>query len=178
MTQQPPLEEGLPEGVEPVPPDTEIPADEPTPTEDTPPPADIPPKENGMKIFGREPALVVGAVNSLIMLAATLGYSFLTGEQAPLWVALVNGLSAAVLAVTTRPISAGVFSQLVAAIVALIGGYGISLSAEFVFALNGALVPILMFVTRGQVSPIESSVTQPSLEPTVEAARHDGTTPA
>lgn len=127
-----------------------------------------------MKIFGREPALVVGAVNSIIMLLATLGWTFLSGEQAPLWVGLVNGLSAVVLAITIRPISTGVFSQLIGAIVALVGGYGINLSGDFVFALNAALMPILMFVTRGQASPIETAVTNKSLDPNIEAARAEG----
>lgn len=127
-----------------------------------------------MKILGREPALVIGAVNSFIMLAATLGWSFLSGEQAPLWVATINGLSAVLLAVTIRPLSTGVFSQLIGTVVALIAGYGIDLSPDFVFALNGALMPILMFATRGQASPIETPITQKSLDPTIEAARKEG----
>ena len=126
------------------------------------------------KIFGREPALVVGAINSIIMVGATFGYSFLTGEQAPLWVGLVNALSAVVLAITIRPLSIGVFSQFFAAFVALVAGYGINLLGDFVFAINAALVPVLMLITRGQASPVETAVTQPSLDPTIEAARKEG----
>lgn len=126
------------------------------------------------KLFGREPALVVGAINSLIMVGGTLGFALLGPEQAGLWVALVNAASAAILAWTTRPLSPAVFSQLFGAIVATIGGYGINLSADFVFAINAALVPLLMFITRGQVSPVETAITKKSLDPTVEAARHEG----
>ena len=126
-----------------------------------------------MKILGREPALVVGAINALIMVAGTLGFSLLGQDQAALWVALVNAASAAILAWTVRPLSPAVFSQLVGAIVAVIAGYGIELSSDFVFAINGALVPILMFLTRGQVSPVETAVTQPSLDPTAEAEAHE-----
>jgi len=112
-----------------------------------------------MKILGREPALIVGVVNALIMLAGTMGFALLGADQAALWVALVNGISAAILAWVTRPISPAVFSQLIGAIVALVAGYGIELTAEFVFALNAAITPTLMFLTRGQVSPVNTAIT-------------------
>lgn len=114
------------------------------------------------KLFGREPAEVVAVVNALIMVAGTFGLALFTQEHAALWVAVVNGISAAVMAWTTRPISVGVFSQLIATIVALLAGYRIELDPEFVFALNGALSPILLFITRGQVSPIETRITHAS----------------
>lgn len=127
-----------------------------------------------MKVLGREPALAVGAINAIIMLAGTLGVSLLSQEHAAAWVAVVNGLSAVILAWTVRPLSPAVFSQFIGAVVALVAGYGIALSSEFVFGLNAAIVPILLFVTRGQVSPIETRITQPSLDPTIEAAKAEG----
>jgi hypothetical protein len=121
------------------------------------------------KLLGREPALTIGAINSLIMLAGTLGFTLLSAEQAGLWVLLVNAVSAAIVAWATRPLSPAVFSYLLATIVAVGGAYGLEFSAEFVNGLNMALVPILMFLTRGQVSPVETAVTKPSANPVPEA---------
>jgi hypothetical protein len=128
-----------------------------------------------MKILGREPALTIGAVNSLIMLAGTLGFTFLSADQAGVWVLLVNAISAAVVGWATRPLSPAVYSYLLATFVAFGAAYGLELTPEFVNGINMALVPILMFLTRGQVSPVETAVTQPSLDPVPEAS-HDAPT--
>lgn len=127
-----------------------------------------------MKLFGREPALFVATLTALIMFAGTLGFSALGEDQAGLWVAGVNAVFAAILAWTTRPLSPGVFAMALSALVALGAGYGLNLTEVQVNGLNGLLVPILMFLTRGQVSPVETAVTAESLDPTVEAARKAG----
>ena len=127
-----------------------------------------------MKLFGREPALFVATLTALIMFAGTLGFSALGENQAGLWVAAVNAVFAALLAWTTRPLSPGVFAMAVSAIVALGTSYGLNLTEVQINGLNGLLVPVLMFITRGQVSPVETTLTKPSLDPTVEAAKAEG----
>lgn len=127
-----------------------------------------------MKVLGREPALIIGAINAVIMFGGTLGFSLLGMEQAALWVTAVNAISAVILSLATRPWSASVFSYALASVIALGAGYGIELKPEAVNGLNGLIVPILMLITRGQVSPIETRVTKSSLDPTIEAARAEG----
>lgn len=126
-----------------------------------------------MKIFGQEPALVVGAVNALIMVAGTLGFTLLGPDQALLWVALVNAISAAVLAWTTRPLSVGPFAYLFSTIFAAGAAYGFDVGEQTQLAINAGLVPILALLTRGQVSPITTVVTGTTEAPTAEAAEHE-----
>jgi hypothetical protein len=113
-----------------------------------------------VRVFGREPALVVATLTALIMFAGTLGFSALGENQAGLWVAAVNAVFAAFLAWTTRPLSPGVFAMALSALIALGAGYGVNLTEVQINGLNGLLVPILMFLTRGQVAPQETAVTR------------------
>jgi hypothetical protein len=126
-----------------------------------------------VKILGRDPALVIGALNALIMFGGTMGFHLLSMGQAALWVIVVNAVSAAIVAWSTRPLSPSVFSYLIASLIALGASYGLHISPEAINGLNGLLVPILAFLTRGQVSPVATFVTLKSLNPTPEAAAHE-----
>jgi hypothetical protein len=125
-----------------------------------------------MKILGREPSLVISVIVALISLAGTLGYAFLSQDQAGLWITAVNGVAAIAMVVTVRPIQPGIYTYAIGALVALAAGYGLHVGAETVNGINMAVVPILALLTRGQVSPIESLVTGKSENPTPEAAAH------
>jgi hypothetical protein len=126
-----------------------------------------------VKIFGREPALVIGTIVAIISLAGTLGFSFLTADQAGLWIVVVNAIAAAAMAWLTRPLQPGIYTYAVGAILALVTAYGLTLTPEQVNAVNALVVPVLALLTRGQVSPVETAVTKPSLEPTPEAQDHE-----
>lgn len=106
-----------------------------------------------MKIFGREPALYIALITAVISLAGTLGYSLLTGDQASLWIVLVNALAGAATAWTVRPISPAAFTYAVGAVVALAAGYGLNVDPATVAGLNALVIPILALLTREQVSP-------------------------
>lgn len=120
--------------------------------------------ENG-KIFGREPAYVFAAIVSLISLVGTFGFNLFTPENAAAAVIVVNSAAAILVAWTTRPIAPGLFSALLSAVISLGVTYGLELPQETVVALNGAIYPLLMFISRGQVSPIETAVTNKSQDP-------------
>jgi hypothetical protein len=120
--------------------------------------------ENG-KIFGREPAYVFAALVSLISLVGSFGLNLFTAENAAATVIVVNAVAAILVAWTTRPIAPGLFSALLSAVIALGVTYGLELPQETVVALNGAIYPLLMFISRGQVSPIETAVTNKSQDP-------------
>jgi hypothetical protein len=61
------------------------------------------------------------------------------------------------------------FTYAVGALVAVAASYGLNLSIETVGALNAGVIPILALLARGQVSPVETAVTNASLDPTAEA---------
>ncbi|WP_412079054.1 hypothetical protein ACLF6K_37555 [Streptomyces xanthophaeus] len=105
-----------------------------------------------MRIFGREPALVIAAVSAGLSLLVTFNVG-LSGEQAGALVAVISGALAAVTAAMTRPIAPSAFTGLVAASVALLAAYGFNVSPETVGALNAVVLAVLGLLTRGQVSP-------------------------
>ncbi|HEY6568599.1 MAG TPA: hypothetical protein VI341_13870 [Actinomycetota bacterium] len=113
----------------------------------------------GVKIFGREPTLYIALITAFISLAGTLGYSLLTGDQASLWIVLVNALAGAATAWAVRPISPAAFTYAIGAILALAAGYGLEVPPATVAAINALVIPALALLTRNQVSPRETVVT-------------------
>lgn len=114
------------------------------------------------KLFGREPTLWIAAINAVIVIIGTFGLRFISGDQAGLIVAVINAASAAANAWTVRPLSPTTFSYLLAALLALAAGYGLSVPAETVTALNLAIVPVLALLSRNQVTPAETPVSRES----------------
>lgn len=112
---------------------------------------------NGWTIGGREPALVVGFVGAALSVLAAFGLSGLSAEQVALIVAALGAITGAVTAALTRPLAPGAFTAVVAAGVALAAGYGLEVSPEMVGALNGLVLAGLALLTRGQVSPAQST---------------------
>jgi hypothetical protein len=126
-----------------------------------------------VKILGREPALVIGFLAALISLAGTFGFRLLDPDQAGLWIVAINAVAAAATAFTVRPISPAAFTYAVGAIVAVSASYGLELAPETVSAINGVVVSALILLTRNQVSPVDTAVTQPSVNPLPEAVAHE-----
>jgi hypothetical protein len=113
-----------------------------------------------MKLFGREPALVLGLITSAILLIGTFGLSAFSGDQAGLAVALVSALGTAAIGIFTRPLSPSLFTAVVAAAVPLLASYGLNIPIETVAALNSVVIAFLVFLTRGDVSPVETTLTK------------------
>lgn len=117
-----------------------------------------------MKIFGREPALIIATISGALSLLVSFNFG-LSGEQAGAIVAVVSAVFAAATAAITRPIAPSAFTGLAAAAVALLAAYGFSVSPETVGALNAVVLAVLGLLTRGQVSP---AIAAPSAQRTAE----------
>lgn len=104
-----------------------------------------------MKIFGREPALIIGAIGSLITLLVSMDIPGLsTGAGAALIALVTAGITAA----TTRPIAPALFVAVIAPAVALFAEYGLHVSDGTVAGLTGVvLAGFALFGIRPQVSP-------------------------
>ncbi|MFE9003066.1 hypothetical protein ACFYOY_13135 [Streptomyces sp. NPDC007875] len=105
-----------------------------------------------LRIFGREPAFVLGVVSATLSLLVTFNVG-LSSEQAGAIVAVISALFAAITAALTRPIAPSAFTGAVAAVVALLAAYHYEVAPETVGSLNALVVAMLVFLTRGQVSP-------------------------
>lgn len=106
-----------------------------------------------MKIFGREPTLVLQTIQGLLALLVTFQFPWLTEEHAGLWVAAIAALFASINGWMVKPTSPAVFVGVVLAGAALISGYGFDLKPEMVGAVNGALTALLTLAFRNQVTP-------------------------
>ncbi|MET7429649.1 hypothetical protein ABZT16_11705 [Streptomyces flaveolus] len=118
-----------------------------------------------MKIFGREPALVISAISAGLSLLVTFNFG-LSAEQAGAIVAVISAVFAAATATITRPIAPSAFTGLVAAVAALLAAYGLDLSPEKIGAINAGVLAVLALLTRVQVTP-----SNPTTPATVEPPR-------
>lgn len=112
-----------------------------------------------MKLFGREPALVLGVVSAALSLLVSSGG--MDKEMAVALIAAITGAFQAIAAWATRPIAPAVFTGLVTVAADLLAAFHYDLSTEVVAGLNGFALAVLMFITRGQVTP------QPAAKPSI-----------
>jgi len=114
-----------------------------------------------VKLLGRDPTLWIGAISSLVILVGTVGLDLLNGQQAVLIVVAINALAAAANAYTVRPIAPVAFTYAIGSLIAVAGAYGFNLTMEQVAAINAGVIPLLALLSRGQVSPEETVITNP-----------------
>lgn len=118
-----------------------------------------------MKAFLKEPMFALGAIVALIGVIGTFGFPQFTADNASALVVVLMAIAAAVGAWTTRPIAVAPFTALIGALIAFGVTYGLNLPDATVVQLNAAVYPILVFLARGQVSPIETALTHASDDP-------------
>lgn len=108
-----------------------------------------------MKIFGREPALVIGAIGALLTVLAA---AKVPGVDAGASAAITSFAAAVIIAVTTRPWAPALFTGVVAAAAALISAYGLHVPDGVTGALAAAvLAGFALFGIRPQVTPIDGA---------------------
>lgn len=103
-----------------------------------------------MKIFGREPAVVIAAIGAFLTFAAAVG---IPGLDAGAAAALTALISAGIIAATTRPVAPALFTGIVTAGVAVLAEYGMRVSDEVVGAASALVLALFALVARAQVSP-------------------------
>lgn len=109
-----------------------------------------------MRIWGREPALVISGVGAVLTVLAALNLSWLSAGAAA---AITSLVSAGVVAATTRPLAPALFTGLVSAAAALFAQYGLHLEDKLIAAISAAvLVGFALFGIRPQVSPAPAAL--------------------
>lgn len=104
-----------------------------------------------MKIFGREPAVIIGVIGSLITLLVSLE---IPGLSAGAGAALTSAVTAVIIAMTTRPVAPALFTAVVAPTVALFAEYGMHVSDGVVVGLTSLILAVFaLFGVRPQVTP-------------------------
>lgn len=102
--------------------------------------------------LGREPALWLNGLSALAGLVVTFNIG-LTEEQAGWVVASVSAVLGAIAAALTRPVAPQAFTTAAATVASAVAAFGYEVAPTTTAAVNGALLAVLMFVTRGQVTP-------------------------
>ena len=123
-----------------------------------------------MKLFGREPALWLAFLVAVVSLAGTFGWRLLSPDQAELWNIGILAIAGAVTAFTVRPVAPAAFTYAVGVLAQLGAAYGLNVTDPQLTMIQALVIPTLALLTRGQVSPVTTGVTEITAEPTPEAA--------
>ncbi|MCX5522575.1 hypothetical protein OG342_06820 [Streptomyces bobili] len=115
-----------------------------------------------MRIFGREPVVVLNALAAVLGLVVSLGVTSLTAEQAGVIVAAVSAVLGAIAAAMTRPVAPQAFTALVAAGATAVAAFGYEVSQETIGAINVLVLAGLTLLTRAQVTPSKPAPTGPA----------------
>lgn len=107
-----------------------------------------------MRILGREPALWLNSLSAVLGLLVTFQVGGLDAEEAGWIVAGVSAVLGAIAAALTRPIAPQAFTTAVATIASAVAAFGYEAAPTHVAAINAAVLSVLMFLTRGQVTPV------------------------
>ncbi|MFF7308188.1 hypothetical protein [Streptomyces sp. NPDC008137] len=110
-----------------------------------------------MKLFGREPVVVLNTLSAVLGLVVSLGVTSLTAEQAGVVVALVSAILGGIAAAMTRPIAPQAFTAIVAAGATAVAAFGYEVSQGTVGAINTFVLALLTLLARVQVSPANPS---------------------
>lgn len=113
-----------------------------------------------LRIFGREPVVILNALSAILGLVVTLGVTGLTQDQAGAIVGVISAILGVIAAALTRPVAPQAFTTLVAAGVSFVATFGYDVPQATVGALNVAVLAVLTLLTRGQVTPAPAA--QPS----------------
>jgi hypothetical protein len=112
------------------------------------------PRGNTVKIFGREPTVVLQTVSAVLAVVVAFGFASLTAEQATLITAFLTALIGVVNAVLVRPVAPPAFIAFISSGAALLAGYGLEFSQEQVGSVTVAVLATLTLLARGQVTPV------------------------
>lgn len=103
-----------------------------------------------MKIFGREPALIITAIGGLLAVLAAFDLPYVPVGVAD---AVVAFLTALLVAVTTRPWAPALFKGVVTAAVAVLADYGLHFTDAQVGTVTAFAMGLTALLVRAQVVP-------------------------
>lgn len=107
-----------------------------------------------MRILGREPALWISVIGTIVTLLAALKAP---GIDAGAAAAITTFASAVIIAFTTRPWAPALFTGIVAAGASLFAEYGLDVSDATVAAIGAVILSsFALFGVRPQVTPTTS----------------------
>lgn len=102
-----------------------------------------------IRIFGREPALIISTIGAIV------AFLVATGLDSGIGAAVVAFITAVIIAATTRPVAPALFTAVLASAAALAAQFGLNFSDAQVGAAAGlVLASFALFGIRPQVTPV------------------------
>lgn len=112
------------------------------------------------KIFGREPAVIVGLIEAFLALLISFGWLSVIGlrgqEELAIVMAVVSAAAGLYVAYVTKATLLGVAVGFIKALAALAAVYGLQISVEQTGALIAFVTVLLSMYQRTQTEPIAS----------------------
>ena len=106
-----------------------------------------------MRIFGREPSVIIGAIGALVTLLVSLSIPGLNAGQGA---ALTSVATALIIAATTRPVAPALFTAVVAPVAALFAEYQLNVSDDVVVGLTSVILAgFALFRIQPHVTPVK-----------------------
>lgn len=106
-----------------------------------------------MKLFGREPAAWVGLIEATLALTVAVGLVTITNEQTALIMAAIVAAFGVLTAWLTQDTMLGVIVGFTKATIALVVGFGFTLSPEVTASIIAFVAVFVGFFQRTQTSP-------------------------
>lgn len=103
-----------------------------------------------------EPALLFGLLSAVLALLSALHVGHLTTDQTGIIMAAVDAVFGAVVAWRTRPVAVAAFTGAFTALATLAGAFGLHLSPQVTGAGSGLVMALVLFLARGNVTPVTS----------------------
>jgi hypothetical protein len=104
-----------------------------------------------MKIFGREPAMLLTALLAVVQLVAITAH--LSPEKQDGLTVIITAAFGVLLAVLTRPWEPSLITGGIATILAAVGVFGLEISPDWTSALNAAITAVMVLMLTNRVSP-------------------------
>jgi hypothetical protein len=106
-----------------------------------------------MRIFGRDPALWLTCIGTLLGLGVAFNIEGLSAEQSAAVQALIVAAATAVQALLVRPVAPTVFAGVVTAGAVLLAAYGLDVGQERLGAVQLAVAAVVGLLVRAQSTP-------------------------
>lgn len=114
-----------------------------------------------IKIFGREPAVILYVINAIVAFLATLPAVGLTEESAGWVMTIANGVIALLVALLTRPFIVSVLTGALSTILTGLASFGLPFSEQQTGAFVFLVSAVLGLLLRSNVSPNEATSEYP-----------------
>jgi hypothetical protein len=106
-----------------------------------------------IKLFGREPAVILYVINALVAFLATIPAIGLTAESSGWVMTIANGVVALLVAVLTRPFVVSALTGALSTVLTGLAAFGLPFTEQQTGAFVMVVSAVLGLVLRANVSP-------------------------